>query len=96
MSKQFANDKCAAVTLRQAAGYQKEQNHVKIFYRAKTPRVQRKTCLSLSLFEPGVLCAFARVIFYASVSHTSTDHVRKVRLNLRSKLREINPQPLQI
>jgi hypothetical protein len=39
-----------------------EQNHFKKIYRAKTPR--RKEKISFYLSELGVLCVFARVIFF--------------------------------
>jgi hypothetical protein len=39
-----------------------EQNHFKKIYRAKTPR--RKEKIFFCLFELGVLCVFARVIFF--------------------------------
>jgi hypothetical protein len=39
-----------------------EQNQFKKIYRAKTPR--RKEKISFYLSEPGVLCVFARVIFF--------------------------------
>jgi hypothetical protein len=53
----------------QAVEFQKEQNHVKTFHRAKhvlseikrTPRMQRQTEPYGS--ELDLLCAFARVIF---------------------------------
>jgi hypothetical protein len=39
-----------------------EQNHFKKIYRAKTPR--RKEKISFCLSELGMLCVFARVIFF--------------------------------
>jgi hypothetical protein len=58
----------------------------------RTPRAQRKTEPYFSEF--GVLYAFARVIFFASVSQISTDDLENIGLALRRKLREVNPQRL--